>query len=52
LGRLDKTILFDTGGNGDILLANMQRLGLEPQGVNAVVFSHIHADHTGDPAPF
>jgi len=44
---LDKTILFDTGGSGDILLANMQRLGLDPEGVDAVVLSHIHGDHTG-----
>jgi 7,8-dihydropterin-6-yl-methyl-4-(beta-D-ribofuranosyl)aminobenzene 5'-phosphate synthase len=44
---LDKTILFDTGGNGDILLLNMQRLGLDPQAVDAVVLSHVHSDHTG-----
>jgi len=44
---LDKTILFDTGGNGDILLSNMKRLGLDPEGVDAVVLSHIHTDHTG-----
>ncbi|MEA1890244.1 MAG: MBL fold metallo-hydrolase [Pseudomonadota bacterium] len=44
---LDKTFLFDTGGNGDIFLVNMQRLGLDPQRVDAVVLSHIHADHTG-----
>ena len=44
---LDKTILFDTGGNGDILLSNMQRLGLDPKDVDAVMLSHIHRDHTG-----
>lgn len=44
---LDKTILFDTGGNGDILLSNMQRLGLDPKDVDAVILSHIHRDHTG-----
>ena len=44
---LDKTVLFDTGGNGDILLVNMQLLSLDPQGVDAIVLSHIHADHTG-----
>jgi 7,8-dihydropterin-6-yl-methyl-4-(beta-D-ribofuranosyl)aminobenzene 5'-phosphate synthase len=44
---LDKTVLFDTGGNGDILLANMRRLGLDPEGVEAIVLSHIHSDHTG-----
>ena len=44
---LDKTVLFDTGGNGDILLANMQCFGLDPEGVDAVVLSHILAEHTG-----
>jgi 7,8-dihydropterin-6-yl-methyl-4-(beta-D-ribofuranosyl)aminobenzene 5'-phosphate synthase len=42
-----RTVLFDTGGDGRRLLANMQRLGLEPEHVDAVVLSHIHADHTG-----
>jgi 7,8-dihydropterin-6-yl-methyl-4-(beta-D-ribofuranosyl)aminobenzene 5'-phosphate synthase len=41
------TVLFDTGGDGRRLLANMQRLGLEPEQVDAVVLSHIHGDHTG-----
>ena len=44
---LDQTVLFDTGGAGEILLSNMQRLGLKPESVDAVVLSHIHADHTG-----
>ena len=44
---LDKTVLFDTGGNGDILLSNMQHLGLVPEAVDAVVLSHVHGDHTG-----
>jgi 7,8-dihydropterin-6-yl-methyl-4-(beta-D-ribofuranosyl)aminobenzene 5'-phosphate synthase len=43
----DKTLLFDTGGDGDVLLANMRRLGLSPKTVEAIVLSHIHADHTG-----
>jgi len=44
---LDKTILFDTGGNGKILIANMQRLGLDVNKIDAIVLSHIHGDHTG-----
>jgi 7,8-dihydropterin-6-yl-methyl-4-(beta-D-ribofuranosyl)aminobenzene 5'-phosphate synthase len=44
---LDKTILFDTGGDGNLLLANMERLEIDPETVDAVVLSHIHADHTG-----
>ncbi len=34
---MDKTILFDTGGDGDTLLANMQELGIEPAHIDAVV---------------
>jgi 7,8-dihydropterin-6-yl-methyl-4-(beta-D-ribofuranosyl)aminobenzene 5'-phosphate synthase len=44
---LDKTILFDTGGDGTVLLANMRRMGLRAKDVGAIVLSHIHADHTG-----
>lgn len=43
----DKPILFDTGGDGAVLLANMRSLGLSAKAVEAIVFSHIHADHTG-----
>jgi 7,8-dihydropterin-6-yl-methyl-4-(beta-D-ribofuranosyl)aminobenzene 5'-phosphate synthase len=43
----DKTVLFDTGGNGDILLSNMQQLGLDVRAIDAIVLSHIHRDHTG-----
>ena len=42
-----QTVLFDSGGDGGILLANMQRLDLRPESVDTVVLSHIHADHTG-----
>jgi 7,8-dihydropterin-6-yl-methyl-4-(beta-D-ribofuranosyl)aminobenzene 5'-phosphate synthase len=44
---LEKTVLFDTGGNGQILLTNMQRLGLDVNKIDAIVLSHIHGDHTG-----
>lgn len=40
-------VLFDTGGDGQTLLANMHRLGIDPRGIEAVVLSHIHGDHTG-----
>lgn len=43
----EKTILFDTGGNGSILLGNMEKLAIDPQSVDLVVLSHIHGDHTG-----
>lgn len=40
-------LLFDTGNNGISLLANMEILGIDPMGINAVVISHDHWDHTG-----
>jgi len=43
----DGSILFDTGADGAVLLSNMRRLGLDPTDVDAIVLSHIHADHTG-----
>jgi 7,8-dihydropterin-6-yl-methyl-4-(beta-D-ribofuranosyl)aminobenzene 5'-phosphate synthase len=44
---LEKTILFDTGGDSAMLLRNMRRLGIDPQDVEAIVISHIHYDHLG-----
>jgi 7,8-dihydropterin-6-yl-methyl-4-(beta-D-ribofuranosyl)aminobenzene 5'-phosphate synthase len=40
-------VLFDTGGNGTILLDNMGVLGFAPQVIDIVVLSHAHGDHTG-----
>jgi len=42
----EKTILFDTGGDGLILLDNMGKLAIEPNKIDIVVLSHIHGDHT------
>ena len=44
---LAQTILFDTGGNGDLLIRNMRKLQFRPEQIDVVVLSHIHADHTG-----
>jgi len=41
------TILFDTGGDGAILMQNMATLGIDPAAIDAVVLSHNHADHVG-----
>ncbi len=43
----DKTILFDTGGDGSILMANMARLEIDPRSIDLVVLSHEHWDHVG-----
>jgi 7,8-dihydropterin-6-yl-methyl-4-(beta-D-ribofuranosyl)aminobenzene 5'-phosphate synthase len=40
-----KTILFDTGGEGRLLLANMRGLEIDPHEIDIVVLSHIHGDH-------
>ncbi|MBE9486357.1 MAG: MBL fold metallo-hydrolase [Desulfuromonadales bacterium] len=42
-----KTILFDTGGDGSMLLRNMEKLGISPLEIDLVVLSHIHGDHVG-----
>jgi len=44
---LEKSILFDTGKNGDILLANMGKLGILPEEIDLIFLSHAHKDHTG-----
>jgi 7,8-dihydropterin-6-yl-methyl-4-(beta-D-ribofuranosyl)aminobenzene 5'-phosphate synthase len=42
-----RTILFDTGSDGTLLLANMAQMEIDPKGIGTVVLSHAHADHTG-----
>jgi len=42
-----RTLLFDTGGSGEVLLHNLEAAGLEPEGIEAVILSHGHNDHTG-----
>lgn len=43
----EKTVLFDTGSDGGILLENMRLLHKDPGLVDMVVLSHLHGDHTG-----
>jgi len=45
--ELQKHILFDTGAQGQILLSNMEKLGIQPERIDLVVLSHAHRDHTG-----
>jgi 7,8-dihydropterin-6-yl-methyl-4-(beta-D-ribofuranosyl)aminobenzene 5'-phosphate synthase len=42
-----KNILFDTGGKGEILLANMEKLKIDPEIIDLIFISHSHWDHTG-----
>lgn len=42
-----KTILFDSGENGDSLLGNMEKLGLSAGSVDCVFISHGDLDHVG-----
>jgi 7,8-dihydropterin-6-yl-methyl-4-(beta-D-ribofuranosyl)aminobenzene 5'-phosphate synthase len=42
-----RTILFDTGSDGTLLLENMAKLRIDPGRIDTVVLSHIHGDHTG-----
>lgn len=44
---LEKSILFDTGGSGRILLDNMAKLSIKPENVDGIFISHDHKDHTG-----
>ena len=44
---LQKSILFDTGGDGTILLSNLEILAIPPQDVEVLFLSHIHWDHVG-----
>jgi 7,8-dihydropterin-6-yl-methyl-4-(beta-D-ribofuranosyl)aminobenzene 5'-phosphate synthase len=44
---LGRTILFDTGGDGVILLDNMKALRKDPKAVDVVALSHAHWDHSG-----
>ncbi len=42
-----RTILFDTGSNGRMLVHNMQKLGLSIREVDTLFLSHPHWDHIG-----
>ena len=44
---IDGKVLFDTGSDPVPLLANMERLMVDPREIMSVVISHDHWDHTG-----
>ena len=47
VGGLERTILFDTGADGGILLSNLTGLGHSPRDIDTVLLSHEHKDHIG-----
>jgi 7,8-dihydropterin-6-yl-methyl-4-(beta-D-ribofuranosyl)aminobenzene 5'-phosphate synthase len=40
-------LLFDTGGNGALLLRNFEKLNLDPHNISEIFISHSHWDHLG-----
>ncbi len=48
----DRTILFDTGTEGSILLDNMKKLDVDPGVIEEVFISHAHFDHVGGLSAF
>lgn len=47
LGSERRTLLFDAGPEADVFSRNVQRLGVDLGGVEAMVLSHGHWDHGG-----
>lgn len=43
----DMKLLFDTGGNGALLLDNMKGMRISSDEIDVVFLSHYHTDHTG-----
>ncbi|MHC1593600.1 MAG: MBL fold metallo-hydrolase [Methermicoccaceae archaeon] len=43
----DTNVLFDTGWDGNLLLSNMEVLGISPQDIEVVALSHKDWDHAG-----
>jgi 7,8-dihydropterin-6-yl-methyl-4-(beta-D-ribofuranosyl)aminobenzene 5'-phosphate synthase len=42
-----RSVLFDTGSDGDALFYNIRKLGIDITAIEAVVISHNHWDHVG-----
>ncbi|MFC1546683.1 MBL fold metallo-hydrolase [bacterium] len=42
---INETVLFDTFGNADILLANIRDMNVDVQKIKTIVISHNHWDH-------
>ncbi len=48
----ERNILFDTGGNGKILLENLLSLKIDPTSIDDIVISHPDFDHIGGLSTF
>jgi 7,8-dihydropterin-6-yl-methyl-4-(beta-D-ribofuranosyl)aminobenzene 5'-phosphate synthase len=44
---LERTLLFDAGWSGPLLLDNLERLGIAADTIDVAVLSHMHWDHAG-----
>ena len=47
LNNISHRVLFDTGASGDVVLFNVDRLGVDLSNVETIVLSHGHFDHAG-----
>lgn len=47
LDGFDKKILFDTGTKPEVFEFNFKKIGVDPSGIDLLVLSHEHGDHTG-----
>jgi len=47
LNNISHRVLFDTGASGDVVLFNVDRLGVDLNNVETIVLSHGHFDHAG-----
>ncbi len=45
-------LLFDTGNDGDILLSNLAKLGIDPESIDLVFLSNFRHEHTGGLSDF
>jgi 7,8-dihydropterin-6-yl-methyl-4-(beta-D-ribofuranosyl)aminobenzene 5'-phosphate synthase len=50
-GQAKHSILFDTGYTRGGVLHNLEQLGMDLEGIEAIVLSHGHMDHTGSLYP-
>jgi len=51
LNNISHKVLFDTGASGDVVLFNVDRLGVDLSNVETIVLSHGHFDHAGGLMP-